>query len=187
VSKFEKIVKKIFESELRPLGFTLRQEFAQVFVAEYGHSSIGLYDAYMYGCVFVLLNGIELHYALEFLAPDVPEKLRYPNKYASSEKELLRQVKLITSKLDMLIKGDMETWQKLRRWIDTGRGRRQRLNESDDQYRERLREDVESALKNKEYWKASEYFSLLSSAQGGLSLRDHICRWLASQHTFMLP
>jgi len=194
---FEKAINKIFESELRLLGFTLRQEFAHGFVAENEYLSIGLYDAYMHGCVFAVLFpfpkhrvgdiGIDLHDALEYLAPKVPEKLRYPNKYLSTEKELLRQVQLITSKLGMLIHGDQETWHKLRRWVDTGRGLRQRFNESDDQYLDRVHESLESALKNKEYWKAGSYFTLLSDAQGGLSLKDHVRRWLASQHTYRLP
>ena len=196
--RFEKAVNNVFESELRPLGFTLRQEFEQGFIAENEYLSIGLYDAtYMYGCVFAVLfsfpkhrvgdKGIQLYDALEYLAPEVPEKLRYPNKSASIEKELMRQVELVTSKLDMLIRGDQEVWHKLRRWVETGRGLCQRFNESDDQYLDRLRESLESALKNKEYWKAGRYFSLLSNAQGGLSLKDHVRRWLASQHTYRLP
>jgi hypothetical protein len=194
---FEKAVNNVFESELRPLGFKLRQEFKQGFIAENDYLSIGLYDAYMHGCVFAVLfsspkhrvgdMGICSYDALDYLAPEVPEKLRYPNKGASIEKELLRQVQLITSKLGMLIRGDQETWHKLRRWVDTGRGMRQRFNESDDQYLDRVRESLESALKNKEYWKAGSYFSLLSNAQGGLSFKDHVRRWLASQHTYMLP
>jgi len=132
-----------------------------------------------------MVSDVYLFDAIEVLAPTVTEYESYPRNLYYLEPELHRQFALICNHLQGLLNGNEDDWERVRRFVQYGRGTCIFENEDFNTYLVRLQKTAKEAYDNHEYHKADRFYEALRRNKL-LSLRDFLRHREAKSHRIMI-